>query len=69
MFDIKKIEPYFVDQIDEYNALPQSNETQLKFPNNHLSYAITWYGLATALLIIYFIQYSDLRNLTHNALF
>ncbi|MEC8426645.1 MAG: SURF1 family cytochrome oxidase biogenesis protein [Pseudomonadota bacterium] len=54
MFHIKKIEPYFIDQVDEYNALPQSNETQLKFPNNHLSYAITWYGLATALLFIYF---------------
>ena len=54
MFRIKEIEPYFIDQVDEYNALPQSNETQLKFPNNHLSYAITWYGLATALLFIYF---------------
>lgn len=54
MFRIKKIEPYFIDQVDEYNSLPQSNETQLKFPNNHLSYAITWYGLATALLFIYF---------------
>ena len=60
MFHIKKIEPYFIDQVDEYNVLPQSNETQLKFPNNHLSYAITWYGLATALLIIYF--YSIFRR-------
>lgn len=60
MFRIKKIEPYFIDQVDEYNVLPQSNETQLKFPNNHLSYAITWYGLATALLFIYF--YSIFRR-------
>ena len=60
MFRIKKIEPYFIDQVDEYNALLQSNETQLKFPNNHLSYAITWYGLATALLFIYF--YSIFRR-------
>ena len=60
LFRIKKIEPYFIDQVDEYNSLPQSNETQLKFPNNHLSYAITWYGLATALLFIYF--YSIFRR-------
>ncbi len=60
MFRIKKIEPYFIDQVDEYNVLPQSNETQLNFPNNHLSYAITWYGLATALLFIYF--YSIFRR-------
>ena len=60
MFRIKKIEPYFIDQVDDYNSLPQSNETQLKFPNNHLSYAITWYGLATALLFIYF--YSIFRR-------
>mgnify|MGYP001271078122 CR=1 FL=1 len=60
MFRIKNIEPYFIDQVDQYNGLPQSNETQLKFPNNHLSYAITWYGLATALLFIYF--YSIFRR-------
>tara|TARA_B100000900_G_scaffold330753_1_gene291327 strand:- start:697 stop:1392 length:696 start_codon:yes stop_codon:yes gene_type:complete len=60
MFRIKDIEPYFIDQIDQYSELPQSNETQLKFPNNHLSYAITWYGLATALLFIYF--YSIFRR-------
>ncbi|MBU92152.1 MAG: hypothetical protein CML88_01295 [Rhodobiaceae bacterium] len=60
MFRIERIEPYFIDQVDEYRLLPQSNETQLKFPNNHLSYAITWYGLATALLFIYF--YSIFRR-------
>ncbi len=27
-------------------ALPQGGETVIEFPNNHLGYAITWYGFA-----------------------
>ena len=54
IFNLNKIEPYFIDLIDLDQNIPQSNETLLKFPDNHLSYAITWYGLATALLFIYF---------------
>jgi surfeit locus 1 family protein len=27
-------------------ALPQGGETVIEFPNNHLGYAITWFGLA-----------------------
>jgi surfeit locus 1 family protein len=30
-------------------ALPEGGETVLSFPNNHLSYAITWFGMASAL--------------------
>lgn len=30
-------------------GLPQAGETRLIFPNNHLGYAITWFGLAAAL--------------------
>jgi surfeit locus 1 family protein len=30
-------------------ALPQGGETILAFPNNHLSYAFTWFGMALAL--------------------
>jgi surfeit locus 1 family protein len=30
-------------------ALPEGGETILAFPNNHLSYAITWFGTALAL--------------------
>ena len=28
-------------------ALPQGGETTVSFPNNHLGYAITWFGFAT----------------------
>ncbi|MCC2665307.1 MAG: hypothetical protein K0R41_2862 [Geminicoccaceae bacterium] len=34
-------------------GLPQGGRTNLVLPNNHLQYAITWYGLAAALLAIY----------------
>jgi surfeit locus 1 family protein len=31
------------------NELPEGGETILDFPNNHLSYAMTWFGMALAL--------------------
>ncbi len=30
-------------------ALPEGGETVLSFPNSHLSYAVTWFGMALAL--------------------
>ena len=30
-------------------GLPQGGETVLDIPNNHLSYALTWFGLALGL--------------------
>ncbi|MHA1545792.1 MAG: SURF1 family protein [Alphaproteobacteria bacterium] len=33
--------------------LPQGGETRLKFINNHLSYALTWYGLGIVLIGVY----------------
>jgi surfeit locus 1 family protein len=34
-------------------GLPQAGETRMIFPNDHLQYAITWYGLAAALLAVF----------------
>jgi surfeit locus 1 family protein len=34
-------------------GLPQAGETLFAFPNNHLQYAITWYGLAVVLLAVF----------------
>ncbi len=34
-------------------GLPQGGETVLSLPNNHLSYALTWFGLAGGLLLVY----------------
>ena len=35
------------------SGLPQAGETMMTFTNNHLQYAITWYGLAAALLAVF----------------
>jgi surfeit locus 1 family protein len=42
-----------VDATANPGGLPQGGRTNLVLPNNHLQYAITWYGLAAALLAIY----------------
>jgi surfeit locus 1 family protein len=34
-------------------ALPEGGETIVDFPNNHLSYAMTWFGMAAALLGVF----------------
>ena len=35
------------------NRLPIGGVTIIKFPNNHLGYAVTWYGLALTLIGVY----------------
>jgi surfeit locus 1 family protein len=48
--------PYYIDAFFDPGlpgGLPQGGETELSFPNNHLQYAITWYGLALALAVIF----------------
>ncbi len=34
-------------------GLPQGGETTVTFPNNHLQYVITWFGLAAALIGVF----------------
>ncbi|MBB4122219.1 SURF1 family protein [Martelella radicis] len=45
--------PFFIDAGDAENpgGLPVGGVTRISFPNNHLQYAITWYGLAAVLAI------------------
>lgn len=44
--------PFFVDAGDAPNpgGLPVGGVTIVSMPNNHLQYAVTWYGLAVALV-------------------
>ena len=46
--------PFFVDANDASNpgGWPKGGVTLIDLPNNHLQYAITWYGLALALVIV-----------------
>jgi surfeit locus 1 family protein len=54
-YGLSRTAPFFVDADDAPNpgGLPQGGETKLVFPNNHLGYAITWFGLALALLAVF----------------
>jgi surfeit locus 1 family protein len=47
--------PFTIDADAGLNpgGLPQGGETRLAFPNRHLEYALTWYGLAGALLAVF----------------
>jgi surfeit locus 1 family protein len=45
---LNDVAPYFIDADDTKNPgdLPVGGLTQIVFPNNHLVYALTWFGLA-----------------------
>ena len=52
------VAPYTIDA--RYDAelrggLPQGGETIVDFPNNHLGYALTWFGLAAGLAGVFFV--------------
>jgi surfeit locus 1 family protein len=52
--------PMFLQADDTPNpgGLPQGGQTRINdIPNNHLQYAITWYGIALALLVIFIVYH------------
>ncbi|WP_397464663.1 SURF1 family protein [Rhizobium ruizarguesonis] len=51
---VAAIAPYFIDADATTNpgGLPVGGLTIIDFPNNHLLYAITWYGLAVMVLVL-----------------
>lgn len=54
-FGLKNVLPFMLDATGDYRAgqLPQPNETKVSFTNNHLGYALTWYGLACTLIGVF----------------
>jgi surfeit locus 1 family protein len=47
-----RVAPYIIDADFDRSlpgGLPQGGETLVSFPNSHLGYALTWFGLAAAL--------------------
>ena len=50
-YQLLRVSPFLIDDDVTPNpgGLPQGGETRLEFPNNHLGYALTWFGLAAAL--------------------
>ncbi|WP_208988375.1 SURF1 family protein [Labrenzia sp. VG12] len=52
----EKLAPYSVDLDVEFtpaSGLPQAGETIVQFKNDHLGYALTWFGLAATLIGVY----------------
>lgn len=60
--------PFLIDADGTPNpgGLPQGGETRLAFSNRHLEYALTWYGLAAALVGVT-VAYLLLRRRAHRA--
>ncbi len=54
-FNLARTAPFMIDAdaTPIPGELPQGGETRLVFSNNHLGYAITWFGLALALLGVF----------------
>ena len=55
LYGIADAAPFLIDE-DAGQApggLPQGGETVLDFPNSHLQYALTWFGLAAALVGVF----------------
>lgn len=51
------VEPYYLAADDSPNpgGWPQGGVTQVNLPNNHLQYALTWYGLGMTLIGVYLV--------------
>jgi surfeit locus 1 family protein len=43
---LDRLAPYFIDAREPTSGWPRGGLTVVRFPNNHLVYAITWFGMA-----------------------
>jgi surfeit locus 1 family protein len=52
---VDNVAPFYIDADKTPNpgGWPQGGVTRLELPNDHLQYAITWFALAIALIVIY----------------
>jgi surfeit locus 1 family protein len=57
--DPANLAPFYIDADATPNpgGWPQGGVTQLNLPNDHLQYAITWFSLAAALVVIYVVYH------------
>jgi surfeit locus 1 family protein len=61
---LTRVAPFTIDEDRTAlpGGLPQAGETVLDIPNNHLSYALTWFGLALGMLGVYAVSVWRFRN-------
>lgn len=52
---LDRVAPFYIDADATPNpgGWPQGGVTRLVLPNNHLQYAVTWFSLAIAMIVIY----------------
>lgn len=53
------VAPFYIDADAAPNpgGWPRGGLTRLELPNHHLQYAITWFSLAVAMIVIYFVYH------------
>jgi surfeit locus 1 family protein len=58
---LDRVAPFYIDADATPNpgGWPKGGITRLKLPNDHLQYAITWFSLAVALIVIYFLYHRN----------
>jgi len=54
---LDRVAPFYIDADTTPNpgGWPKGGVTRLQLPNDHLQYAITWFSLAVALIVVYFL--------------
>ncbi|PCI04687.1 MAG: cytochrome c oxidase assembly protein [Hyphomicrobiales bacterium] len=63
-----EVTPFFIDagKSQTPGGYPKGGTTRVSFPNNHLQYAVTWYGLAFGLVLVSgFFLWSNRKSKTH----
>lgn len=62
----KPVVPFFLEALEEKGPIAagvgRGGATRLELPNRHLEYALTWYGLAAALIAVYLSFIRSRRN-------
>jgi len=56
---LDRVAPFYIDADETPNpsGWPKGGVTRLVLPNDHLQYAITWFSLAVALIVIYVLSH------------
>jgi surfeit locus 1 family protein len=52
---LERVAPFYVeaDATPNPGGWPRGGQTRLNLPNNHLQYALTWYGIALTLIGVF----------------
>ncbi|MDE1173030.1 MAG: SURF1 family protein [Parvibaculaceae bacterium] len=62
---LSPVAPFFIeaDATPNPGGWPKGGQTQVTLRNEHLSYALTWFGLAAGLTVIYFVYHHSMGRI------